>query len=823
MKYLLFFTGLFLSFQTAFSQDYINGKITDSESDEPLSFVNIVYNSRGFGTVSNIDGKFSVPLTSDVEFLKFSYLGYHSYIMDINSVRMSRDLTIKLDPKFYDINEVSVTPGINPAHRIIYKAIENRDLNNPEKMKSFSCRAYNKMYFTVQFDTTAVNKESDKTDSIVSRIEIDFDSGDSSLTKTMNFFENQYLFLMESVSEREFLYPDNNKEVVTASRVSGFNDPSFTMLATQVQSFAFYNDLIMIWDKKYINPISKGSPGRYLFILEDTIFTEQNDTLFIISFRPLRGRNFDGLKGILHINSNGYAIQDVIAEAAEQEGMIRIRIRQKYDWIENQQWFPVELNTDIILKTNEMKVNGMPASLLGTGKSYISDIVLNPEIKKREFSPVELSVENDAQLKSDDYWIKYRVIPLSSKDTNTYRIIDSIGKEAKLDRSVAIIETLASGYIPWNYLDINFRSIINYNNYEGFRLGLGIQTNRKLSDWFNIGGHFAWGTCDKDFKYGGHLKIFIDPVTESFIQYKYNHDVLESAGFKFLDNIPITSSENFRRFFIQNKDLVEEHEIAYGSSMIRHFRFNIFLNHSIKEVTSDYRFVTENDTSASSSIFRFTEIGARFRFAYKEKFIETPRGNRISIGTKYPILNFNVIKGLKWLQGDYEYFKFEARLSKKFITKSFGNTIITLSGGLTDGNIPYPNIYNGYGSYGKFAPEVENSFGTMRMNEFVFDRFVFGFFQQDFSSLLFKKGKFRPGIVLVTNAGYGRLLHKSNHENIELNTIENGYYESGILFKNLLRQWFIGYGVGAFYRYGPYSLNKTIDNFAFKFTISFNI
>jgi hypothetical protein len=53
--------------------------------------------------------------------------------------------------------------------------------------------------------------------------------------------------------------------------------------------------------------------------------------------------------------------------------------------------------------------------------------------------------------------------------------------------------------------------------------------------------------------------------------------------------------------------------------------------------------------------------------------------------------------------------------------------------------------------------------------------------------------------------------------------MEKGYFESGILINNLLNQWFFGIGVGAFYRYGPYSLNKTIDNFAFKFTITLNI
>ena len=38
-----------------------------------------------------------------------------------------------------------------------------------------------------------------------------------------------------------------------------------------------------------------------------------------------------------------------------------------------------------------------------------------------------------------------------------------------------------------------------------------------------------------------------------------------------------------------------------------------------------------------------------------------------------------------------------------------------------------------------------------------------------------------------------------------------------------VNQWIFGIGLGAFYRYGPYSLTKTIDNFAFKFTVTFNI
>ncbi len=833
MRYLAILTGLFICCHSALSQDYINGRIIDSGTGEPLPFANIVYNSKSFGSVSNIDGKFRIALTPDVEFLKFSYLGYRSKTTDIDTLMTLQDLTIKLESTAYNLSEVSVFPGINPAHRIINKVIENRDLNNPEKMSSFSYRAYNKMYFTVLRDTLRDSGEdvqeyisydplTGPVDTSVLSAENQIVPEDSSLDETMNFISDKHLFLMEFISEREFMYPDKNRETVTASRISGLKDPSFTLLATQIQSFSFYNDLILISDKKYINPISKGSTGRYLFIPEDTLLTDHNDTIFIISFRPRRGKNFDGLKGILHINTNNYAIQDVIAEAADQDGMFRIRIRQKYDWIDDQQWFPVELNTDIIITPEQKKTDGVQASLAGIGKSYLSDIRINPELNKSDFSPVELTVDDDAHLKSEDWWDQYRMIPLSAMDTNTYRIIDSIGEAAHFDRQLALFETLASGYFPLGFLDINWRNIINYNTYEGFRLGLDLQTNRKLSQWFIIGGHVNWGTRDKDLKYGGHLKVYFDPVSETFIQYRYNNDVMESAGLSFPDDMSLTSSENFRKFLIRDKDIVEEHEILIGSSLVRYLRFNISLNQSAKKVTSGYRFQTDSE-SPQMDLFHFTELGLHLRFACREKFVETPRGNRISVGTNWPVVNLNIIRGMQWLNGDYEYLKLEARITKTFITKSFGNTLLTLTGGMTDSNIPYTNLYNGYGSYGVFVPEAENTFATMRMNEFVMDHFAFAFLQQDFGSLIFKKGNFRPSLVFAMHAGYGTLIHDSGHMNIDLKSIEKGYYESGFLFKNLLRQWFIGYGLGIFYRYGPYSLSKTIDNFAFKFTVSFSI
>ena len=87
--------------------------------------------------------------------------------------------------------------------------------------------------------------------------------------------------------------PDRNYENVKANRISGFQDPIFVFLVSQVQSTSFYREFFQILDKSYINPISNGSENKYIFIIEDTLYTESMDTVFIISYRPRPNTNFD--------------------------------------------------------------------------------------------------------------------------------------------------------------------------------------------------------------------------------------------------------------------------------------------------------------------------------------------------------------------------------------------------------------------------------------------------------------------------------------------------------------------------------------------------
>lgn len=843
-----------------FSQNHVlTGRVIDQETKEPLAFVNIVYNENKQGTSTNIDGKFKISTNKNIPFLKLSYVGYDSKTINAESFSSKTNITIELNSTSLNLREVTVLPGINPAHRIINKVIENRDLNNPEKMRSFAYTSYNKMYFTVdyslnntKFDTVIVPKRkiTIKNDSTLTgdSLKIQSDTIKKETHKTgfriQSFFNKQHIFLMETVSERRFLHPDKNNEKVIASRVSGLQQPSFVLLATQLQSFSFYSELISISEKKYLNPISSGSTKKYFFQIEDTMYSENNkDTIFIISFRPFKGKNFEGLKGVLQINTHNYAIQTVKAEPYEKSKAMDVHIQQKYELIEDTQWFPVQLNTDIVFSSLQVSekdtiyLNDTTAivsreilPLVGIGKTYLKDITLNPELKKKEFSSIEVKSEDDAHKKTEEFWSQYRVDSLTTKDRETYKVIDSVGKVENLDYILTILETVAAGYIPYKFLNFDLAQIMKYNQFEGLRLGLGIMTNEKITKWASVGGFFGYGITDDKFKYGGKFQLDLEQDHEIKFNLLYSYDVLESDGVKYFNDMNITSSEMFREYLIKKMDYVEKSEASFSFKSLKYLHSNLFFATGNKYITDSSRYKNLNiphDGGVLSSYnnYHFSEVGVNFRYAIKEKFMQTPRGKNISLGTTYPIIWGNITKGLKTIDGEFDYTKFELKIAKKFTSKTIGETSVQITSGYAMGDIPYGALYNGHESYQVFTIQTDNTFNTMRLNEFISNRFASLFFKHNFGKLLFKTEKFQPKFVIVTNIGFGELEEKYNHfkSDYASTTLEKGYYESGLIIDNLYDQSLYGLGLGVYYRYGPYEFLAPKNNFAYKISLTINL
>lgn len=808
----------------------ISGRVIDGETREPLAFVNIQLPGTKYGVSTDIDGKFILHASRPIEYIQLTYVGYHPMTFTIPE-RKTDNLLITLQRKTFDLKEVVVLPTINPAHRIIDSVLANRYRNDPEKLKSFSYTSYEKTIFTAKLDSViAAEKDSagkwtyDTLDyrPDTTMMITDTTISDSAMAKMKEFFSQRDIAIMETVVERKFMAPDRNYENVKANRISGFQDPIFVFLVSQIQSTSFYREIFNILDKAYINPISGGSKNKYIFILEDTLYTERLDTVFIISYRPRPNTNFDGLEGLLYINSNQWAIQNAIARPARLEGF-SIKIQQMYELIEERQWFPVQLNTDITFSGMTISAGNTTARLIGIGKSYIRDIDLDPERIRRQFATLGVDVDPDSHEKPESFWNAYRVDTLTERDLRTYAFLDSIGREANFDRIARSFESLMSGRIPYKFIDIDLDRIIKYNAYQGLYLGLGIHTNDKLSRNFKVGGYWGYGFKDKDAKYGGDVQVVIQRRNEVTFRASYFDDIMESGGTRYFDDVDnFLTGQNWRSFLINRMNPTRDLSANLGFRFLRDFKFGAGLHLTTKESPDDYRYGnTTNGISYLINEFRFTEFSLGFRFAFREEFIVTKR-TRMSLGTKYPILWLQYTQGVDGLlDGEFAYHRFDVKIEKSFYLKYLGKTSLLFQGGIIDSPLPESNLFNGNGSYRFFTINAPNSFATMRMNEFLSDRYVALYFTHNFGKLLKRWEKFQPEFLLATNMTFGWLKFDGYHYNLNYKTMERGYYESGFLINNMLNLQIYSLGIGAFYRWGPYSYPMFKDNIALKVSVSF--
>lgn len=783
------------------AQFSISGIVTDRQTKVPLAFANILIDGDPHeGTMTDINGKFTIHTRTKTKTLTFTYVGYETILVNPDTVPRKNGLIhITLKPTPFMLNEVVVLPGENPAHRIINKAVANKDLNNPENLSSFKYKCYNKVIYDF------IEKS---------------DSGASdSLGYYLNrFLQGGHLFLMESVTERKFEAPNKSSEVILANKVSGFKHPSFASLATDIQPFSFYDDLIPMFDINYLNPISKGSTNKYLFLMKDTLYHGQ-DTTFIISYEPRKKKNFDGLKGLLYINTKKYAIRNVIAQPYEK-GMIDLKIQQRYTLVDQEYWFPEQLDFELTMENYPSEEMGMSI----TGESYIRDVKLFTNFKRKEFGIDAVKLDDDADKRDSSYWHNERTMALGESEKITYRVIDSIGQEVHLDAKLKLAESLSFGKLPVGFVDVSLKDAVVINQYEGTRLGLGLYTNDKLIKNVSAGGYFGYGLWDYEWKYGGKLKTILNKDKELSLELRYDN-TLREAGSNHLDHFKTVNYNSIRSFLAYKMDRVESYSAGLTFRLLKFAQVNMSMYNA--SFTPKYLYTYHSDNGYIFSQYVNSEFRFNLRYAFREKLIRS-MGQRISMGTKYPVFNFHYGRGIKGLEGsDFEYNRYEARLEKSFLMKNLGKTNIRLEAGYIDQPLPFGLLFTGEGSFSKKVPLITaNYFQTVTPYEFLSDQYVNLFFSHHFKSLLFKTEKFKPQLSIHQNIGWGALSNKNAHDLVNVKTKEKGFYESGLQIDNILRMNYVnvaylGFGVGVFYRYGPSAYSDPLKNTALKMTMTY--
>ncbi len=795
------FCSILVSCFNATAQYAWTGKVMDSANYEVLPFVTVVINhSSTIGTRTDMDGKFSFITKEPSVHLTISYVGYKVKELDFTSTGKQTQLNILIQTEEQQLQDVTVFAGENPAHRIIREAVKNADENNPEKLNSYSFNIYNKYVFTADADNAKLVK----------------DRKNDTSRQMFEYLKGNYLMIMESMIETKFKSPGLKQEYVVATKVSGLKDPSFTLASSQLQPFSFYTNYITLVDIDYLNPVSSASPNFYFLAIEDTTF-QGNDTIYHISFRPKKGKNFMSMKGMLFINSNGYAIQHVTAEPFDTLGMAMIvKVEQDYAKPDSIHWFPVRYNTDI--HYNNFMKPGLKVFM--QGRSYIDSIKINPEISQKVFDGISQQIDPLAGNKDAEYWNTVRADSLTEKEISTYHDIDSLGRRRHLDAKLNIVNGILGNELPIGFISIDLVNIVKINVKENYRIGLGLTTNDRTSRLFKIGGYAGYGLADKTWKYGGNLKFNLNKKYDYALLFKYSHEYEEAGGVTFYKDNTSGNTQKVRNTLIDRFDFTDRYEVSVTGRSFRFLNYKITAFEAQKNPAFNYNYLNENTQELSASPFVFSGIKFTGRYAYNEKTVET-FGQKVPVYNPWPVVWFNITKGIKVYYGQNDYWKFDLKLKFDFPTKRFGHAYLQGFAGYATSTLPFSELYSCKGNYTKYGLYSFSNFQTMRANEFIYDQYAAVFWEQDFGSLIFKTGKFRPKVLLSNSVGIGKLVHPELHYNINLLNAEKPYTESGLILNNIVSKKLfgalrLGMGIGAYYRWGYYTMPDWRDNIALK-------
>ncbi|PWH85672.1 DUF5686 family protein [Brumimicrobium oceani] len=793
-KLLLFLSVLWIS-QLVIAQE-TKIQVIDAQTNNPVSFAKI---SDGINkaVVTDIDGKASILIVSS-NLYSFRFYDYKDTIIKGSALLENPTVYLFPDAQVYD--EVVITPGENPAHRIIQNVMDNKKQNDPMRNDAFTYDSYSKLYITGEL------KENVKRDTM----------SDTSMINTMEFLDKQYIFLTETKATRTFSPPNYDKEVVSAYNVSGVKDPLFATLVNQFQSFSFYDNNFELNQDEYINPIAPGGLRRYLFILEDTlIHPSTQDTTYTIKFRPRKGKIFDGLSGYLYIRTSAWAIERVIASPYEEGGIINAKIIQEYQLTANKKWFPSKISTELTF--NGIQIDDY-LNLIGRSSLYINDVVFK-EPKFKSFNPISVEVDEGA-LRDSILIEDLRGNTASGKEGETYKVVDSLAKDANLDRLVYLAKVGTSGKIPIGMFNIPVWQLSYFNRQEGIRAGLGLETNSRFSEVFGAAAYAAYGFKDKEWKWGGNINFTLNQKRNLNLKLIYQDDIHERGNTNFYDDaFNLTNQGIYRDFFVSLADRERVAGVNLSGLIRQNLKIQVFANYKRFTFIDNYQYAPLFSLNGTNDEFDIAEAGIVINWNIREKIMML-ENRRVSLGTKWPKITLKAVKGVSGIfDSNYDYYRFNMEIHQDFAIRGAGNLNLVSKSGMTIGNVPLTlqQIQEGTGI--NYTLSVANTFETMGPSEFFSDKFSSLFVRFTFLPIKNKSSWSEPTFVIHNAAAFGEMQNRGDHQLFDFKTPDKGYYESGFIADYLLKMGPLGFGAGVFYRYGPYEFTETKDNFFYKVSV----
>lgn len=602
--------------------------------------------------------------------------------------------------------------------------------------------------------------------------------------------------VVEAVSENNYQRGKGNEAIIKDAKVSGMSKTDLSLLPVYYRSFDVFDDPYLFAGKRFHSPLA----SAYLEDYEYQIKSDKADKL-VISYQPKKGSSILGFKGRIYIRKSDASLTRFEAKTEYEKAGFKARMVINMDAATN---YLMPEYSRVEMYIHQFSINhSQPVAFV---ESWYHNWKKQDDI---EIGALKVSLDLEGQ---GSLIKKYRESRFKERDVVSYSEIDSIGKQKNLDLKFFAIEESLFAKFPLGPVDVNLDRLIDYNDFEGFRVGFGAQTNDHLASWFSLGGYVASGTKDFKLKYGTDLKIYLDKKSELTFGAIFKNDVFEFGGIRNLINPKQFGHQRFGNLTVRVKDRYRLKEFYVGIRPMTNVKLKTSFAIFDKRVTTAYSF--QNNISNK---YQFTEAGLALQWVIGADYLKSERRVH-TVKPGFMMLSAQANQGLRLFDGNYNYFKWNVKLDyNKYLYRDLLSKL-SFQFGAVDRSIPGTELFNSLSNFDRSIHiAVSGRFETMRMNEYLFTEYAGLFHTLHFGKAVFGYGALAPDLVLVNNVGWGQLKDHSDHSGITIGELKDIYTETGLRFDNILPHT----GIAFYYRYGANALEERSDNFLVKLGFSF--
>lgn len=670
----------------------IRGTVKDDKGN-PIGFANIYVKDTYISTTSNDLGKFELNVKKPGTYtILFQYLGYKTHRETANIESFPYTVDVVLAEENIELNEVVVSKAENPAIAIIRNAIANRKPNS-KKTARYNADFYSRGIFRVKdLPKQIMGQKIDMFDEMI-------DSTRSGI-----------LYLSETVSKINFQKPDQMKETIIASKVSG-NDNGFSFNNAASANFDFYDNYVTM-NVNVVSPIADNAFNYYKYKFEGSFADENNQLINKIKVIPRRTTE-PVMEGYIYIVEDSWAIYavdlNIKGSQMQTPALNTLNLKQNFSYN--------NLNKIWIKNTQTIDFEAGILSLKMTGRfTYVfSNFDFPDKFDKKTFGAEVLKFEENANKKDDSFWNNIRPVPLTEEENNDYIKKDVLQTKKKSKVYLDSIDakrnkfTLGSVIFGYTYNNSFEKWMLNYegplrniafNTVQGWNTQIGfsyMKRNEEKRTYTSIGTRLDYGFSENKLRSTVSYSQKFNNLNNSILSIYAGSRVQQfNPANPISNNVNSTATLFFRNNFMK---LYERNfaSVNFGREIINGLNLNANLEYAERKplwnnannsaIQSDDDYTSNNPllpfdyTTPAFEKHNLAKASLLARINFGQKYWTRPDG-KFNVGNNdYPTVYLGYDKAFAGSEKQYEYDLISARVAYDLTLGNKGELLMNLKGG----------------------------------------------------------------------------------------------------------------------------------------------